>query len=244
MDPSENNLEAKELIDLAERYGIQLADSQARLLIDHLSLVVETNKVINLTRIVDEHEALSLHILDSLLLAPRLQEAPSGRFIDIGTGAGYPGIPLAVATGRRAVLVDSVGKKVSAVQGFVKELELENQITAKHIRVEDLAKRETGAYSAVVARAVAKLNVLIEYAAPLLCKSGLLIVTKANPDDSEIHAGNTAARICGLEPMSLDVFNLPEHLGHREILTYKKVRKSEIRLPRKVGMATRKPLGE
>lgn len=233
----------EKLVDVASDYGISLTRNQAEKLVGHLCLVEEKNKVVNLTRIVDDRDALILHILDSLLLASRLDEAPEGAFLDIGTGAGYPGLPLAVVTGRRGVLVDSVGKKVNAVRGFIDELGLAEQVEARHVRVEELAKVQKGAYTAVVARAVAQVNVLVEYATPFLCKDGLLVIAKARPDEDEILAGNKAAAICGLRPVALDEYELPEGLGHREVLTYRRAGSPKVKLPRKTGMASHQPLG-
>lgn len=235
--------EIETLVATASGYGIAVTREQAERLVGHLRLVEEKNKVVNLTRIVDEREALFLHILDSLLLVSRLEEAPKGRFLDIGTGAGYPGIPLAVVTGRHGVLVDSVGKKVNAVQGFIDALGLSELAEARHDRVEELAKGQRGTYAAVVARAVAQVNVLVEYAAPFLGRGGLLIVAKARPEEDEILAGNRAAAICGLRPVALDEYELPDGLGHREVLTYKRVDSPKVKLPRKVGMASHQPLG-
>ena len=141
------------------------------------------------------------------------------------------------------MLVDSVGKKVNAVRGFIDELGLAEQVEARHVRVEELAKVQKGAYSAVVARAVAQVNVLVEYATPFLCKDGLLVIAKARPDEDEILAGNKAAAICGLRPVALDEYELPEGLGHREVLTYRRVGSPKVKLPRKTGMASHQPLG-
>ncbi|MGI6754487.1 MAG: 16S rRNA (guanine(527)-N(7))-methyltransferase RsmG [Atopobiaceae bacterium] len=223
--------------------GITLTNTQCELLLKHLSLVIEKNKVVNLTRIVDEEEAIYLHILDSLLLIPSLAEAPQGRFLDIGTGAGFPGIPLSIVSGRKGVLVDSVGKKINAVQEFIHELHLDKMISARHVRVEDLALKEKGSYAAVVARAVAQINILIEYATPLLSGGGKLIITKSHPSKEELDAGSAAAEICGLKFESQDTFELPQGLGHREILVYKRVGSPTIKLPRKPGTALRQPLG-
>lgn len=218
-------------------------DEQLNLLAHHLELVIEKNKVINLTRITDPESAVVLHVMDSLLLLPAVEGAPHGRLLDVGTGAGYPGIPLAIMTGRQALLIDSVGKKVAAVREFIDQLELDDKASARQVRVEELARTEGGSFAVVTARAVAQTNVLVEYAAPLLVMGGRLVATKGHVSDEELAAGKAAADLCGLCLVSRETFELPEELGHREILTFEKVRRPHIKLPRNVGMAKHHPLG-
>ena len=110
-------------------------------------------------------------------------------------------------------------------------------------RLEDLARVMPGSQDLVIARAVAQANVLIEYATPFLKKSGLLVIEKGRPNENEISEADAAALICGMKCVSRETFELPRSLGHREILIYKKIGRSKIALPRKVGMARNKPLG-
>ena len=253
-------------------YGIDLPESYAETLLRHLELVIEKNKVLNLTRIVSHDEAIVRHILDSLLFLPSIvrgsesrfkgmvppkstsdpstminpayfgsQEVDSLRLIDIGTGAGFPGIPLAVYTGLDTTLLDSVGKKIKAVSEFVEALSLDN-VTAVSSRAEEFARDNAGAFDIVVARAVSELRVLIEYASPLLAKNGLLIASKGSISDQERDESKRAEKICGLELVRKDEFELPGDNGHREVYVYAKVRKPAIKLPRNTGMAKHKPL--
>lgn len=232
-----------ELAEMLAAYGIDTTPAQRRLLLGHLDLVIEKNRVVNLTRIDDWYSGMVLHILDSLLLVPSCEAAPEGPFLDMGTGAGYPGVPLGIVTGRKGLLVDSVGKKVHAVAEFVDELGLAGQLSCRHIRVEDLAREQRGAFSVVVARAVAQTNVLVEYAAPLMAPHGRLVLAKGNLVDEELSAGLAAADTCGLECVSRETHELPDGMGHREIVVFERVRKPHIRLPRKAGEAKRHPLG-
>lgn len=209
----------------------------------HLQLVIERNRTMNLTRITSWDEAVCLHIVDSLLLQDAFAEAPAGAFVDIGTGAGYPGIPLAIVTGRKATLVDSVGKKVIAVRDFANELGLADQVRVEHIRVEDLARRERGQYAVVTARAVAQTGTLVEYAAPLLKKGGRLVAAKARITDEELEVGDRAAKLCGMRRVSRETYELPAEMGHREVISYERVGNPSVRLPRAPGMAQHHPLG-
>lgn len=220
---------------------LDVSDDQLLLCIHHLLLVIETNKRFNLTRILNIDDALVLHILDSLSFAPYIVNAPTGDLLDIGTGAGFPAIPLAIASNRATFALDSVGKKVDAVASFVSELGLCN-LHAVHDRVESFALDNRNRFSCVVSRAVASLPVLIEYAAPLLCDQGLLVVSKGKPSQDEIDSGFQAARICGFQYSESHQFDLPDDLGHRNIFIFQKVRSPYIKLPRAIGLARKKPL--
>ncbi len=226
--------------ELAHGYDIEVTDEQAALLAKHVDLVEETNKQFNLTRITSLDDALVLHILDSLLLVRYLNNSLLP-FLDFGTGAGFPGIPLGIMSGRRGTLLDSVGKKVNAVQSFISELGLHN-LEAVHERVETLALQRSKGYSFVTARAVASLPVLVEYAAPLLCRNGILCVSKGRPTNEEGSRGDAAAEMCGMTRVSTDVLRLPKDYGVRTIICYKKVRKSRVKLPRQAGKAKNEPL--
>lgn len=217
--------------------------AQWKKLVRHLELVIERNKTLNLTRITGWDEAVVLHILDSLLLQEAFSKAPAGAFVDIGTGAGFPGIPLAIVTGRKGTLVDSVAKKAAAVQEFVNELQMSDRLRVESKRIEVLGNEERGRYTVVTARAVAQTATLVEYAAPLLRKGGHLVVAKARPSDAELAAANKAAETCGLRFVERSAYELPKSFGHREVLSFCKVGNPRVRLPRAVGMAQHHPFG-
>lgn len=223
--------------------GMNVGDDKVALLARHLFLVIQKNEVVNLTRIDSPEDGAYLHVVDSLLLAHAFDDAPAGPFMDMGTGAGFPGIPLAIATGRKALLVDSVGKKIAAVDEFLRTLGLSPRVAARHERVEDLARERRGSFAVVTARAVAQTNVLVEYAAPLLRRGGRLVAAKARPSDEEIAAADRAAQICGLRRVSRETFELPGERGHREVLSYERVGNPSIKLPRAMGLAKKQPLG-
>ena len=148
---------------------------QRELLDKHLELVIEENKVMNLTRIVDWESAQILHVEDSLAGLPEVQEAMEGPYLDMGSGAGFPGIPLASMTGRETLLADSVGKKTRALDSFAVELGLDDIVSTYHGRIEDLALQQPNHFALITARALSSLASLLELASPLLAKGGSLV---------------------------------------------------------------------
>ncbi len=230
------------LTGYCEQYGLNVDEDQLDLLLQHLDLVLEKNKVLNLTRVTDLDEALVLHILDSLLLSG-LDLEYQGKYLDIGTGAGYPGIPFGIYTHMEGVLLDSVGKKIKADNEFLQEMKLDSQIHGVHDRVEEFAKQHRGEFNIVMARAVAQSNVILEYASPLQSQNGTLLIAKANITSEEYSNALKTAHIVGYENVSRETFELPDNLGHREVLVFKKVRNSKVKLPRKNGLAKQHPLG-
>ncbi len=232
----------EKLKNYCEEYNLNPNDEQIALMLQHLDLVLEKNKVLNLTRVTDIDEALVLHILDSLLLCT-LDINYEGKYLDIGTGAGYPGIPFGIYTSMKGVLLDSVGKKIKADNEFLKTMDLSNQIVGVHDRVEEFAKQHKGEFDIVMARAVAQSNVILEYASPLQSQNGTLLIAKANITQEELSNALKTAHIVGYENVSRETFELPHKLGHREVLLFKKVRDSKVKLPRKNGLAKQQPLG-
>lgn len=242
LDMSDSEIIAltEEVCSLCDSMDIDIELDEARLCVEHLLYVQQVNEYMNLTRIKDIHEALILHIVDSLTLARDLPIEPE-RFLDMGTGAGFPGIPFHILSGCEGVLLDSVGKKIDAVNAFIHQLGLEG-IKGVHDRLETYALKERGGFDIVFARAVGQLNTIIEYGTPFLEDEGYLVLAKANPTDEERRAGNKVAERCGLDLVGCDEFELPEGLGHRAVFLYEKVDEPKIKLPRAVGLAKKSPL--
>lgn len=230
----------EKLLDVCAGFDISLSVQQAHDCLLHLLYVEQINSYINLTRITDLDEAIVLHLLDSLLLA-RYFDSSNLEYLDMGTGAGFPGVPLAIATGAKGTFVDSVGKKVNAVNAIIQKLQLDRAI-AVHTRIEDFAVQNRGLFDIVVARALAGMPILIEYAAPFLSEHGRLVISKGNPENDELDSARKVASICGLKLIQNDAYELPSNLGHREIFVYKRVSKPSVSLPRPNGMARKNPL--
>lgn len=205
----------------------------------HLELVIEANKTTNITRISTWDEGMLLHVEDSLVGLPEVQDAPMGRLIDIGSGAGYPGIPLAIETGRETLLADSVGKKTAILASMVKELGLTN-VEVYTGRIEDLAREMPAACTVVTARALAQLSVLMELASPLLQDGGRLVCYKANVSDEEFEHALTLQERFGMKLSSDRTVSLGDTC--RRIICFEKTGQPSIKLPRKTGMAQKRPL--
>ena len=231
---------ARELIGYCSQLDLDLDLSDAELCVRHLLMVNQVNQYMNLTRISDIHEALVLHVVDSLSLTRDLPIEPE-RFLDMGTGAGFPGIPFAIYTGCEGVLLDSVGKKINAVDAFIAELGLDT-VAAVHGRCESYASKHASEFDIVFARAVGQMNLIVEYATPFIEEDGYLVMAKANPSDEERRIADKTAELCGLELVGVDEFDLPCELGHRTVYLYQKVSKPRVKLPRAVGLAKKQPL--
>jgi 16S rRNA (guanine527-N7)-methyltransferase len=223
--------------------SIDLPPASVEMLHAHLDYVLDTNKSIRLTAIHDKEDGIRLHILDSLLALTEFQDAPSGPALDIGTGGGYPGLPLAVATGRPVDLLDSVQKKARAIDDFLelKKFDLPKMSTIG-LRAEELALTHAGYYSVILARAVSALPSLVELASPLLMQGGVLIAHKGPLDADELDRAVKVAHITGMKFVSDREYALPLGNEQRSVIVFEKIGKPEIDLPRRPGRAQRKPL--
>lgn len=213
-----------------------------RLLDAYLDRILEINQTTNLTRITSGEEARLLHIEDSLLGLPEMNDSPDGLYGDLGSGGGFPGVPLALYTGRPTVLVDSVKKKMALVGGVLDNLGLSGQITTYDGRIEDLALERKGQFSVLTARALSRLVSLLELSAPLLKQGGRLICYKADIQEDEIAEARAVEGMLGMKLVSSRETLLSDNATKRTLLVYEKMGRPRIKLPRRVGMAQKNPL--
>ena len=219
-----------------------LGGKAQELLLRHLDLVMEANRTTNLTRIDTREDGLLLHIEDSLAGLPEVAAAPAGLLGDMGSGAGFPGIPLALATGRHTVLIESVAKKAAELDGFIRELGLTGQVETFAGRLEDLCETRRASFAVLTARALAQTGALMELAAPLLVMGGRLVCYKAQPGEDEVEHARGLEQTLGLSLVGDRNFVLSDGATHRRMLVFEKVAKPTLKLPRRVGMAQKKPL--
>lgn len=217
-------------------------DQTMRLMQRYLDSILEANKVTNLTRITDGEQARLLHIEDSLVGLPEVNEAPTGLYGDLGSGGGFPGVPLALATGRKTLLVDSVKKKMAIVQSALDDLSLSEQISTSSERIENLPLEYKEKFAVLTARALSKLVSLIELASPLLKKGGRLVCYKAQLSSEELEEALTVQDLVGMKMISQREICLSDGETTRTIVVFEKIGKSRIKLPRRIGLAQKQPL--
>ncbi|MDI6711696.1 MAG: 16S rRNA (guanine(527)-N(7))-methyltransferase RsmG [Anaerosomatales bacterium] len=233
-------LTARNVLETLQASGIEVDHECARLLCAHAAAVLEANRRFNLTSITDPRRFVVLHIADSLAVLPAVQETPEGSGIDIGTGAGYPGLPLALVTGRAFTLLDGTGKKAAFLKDVCADLGL-SWVEPIGQRAEEFAAVRPSVYALAVSRAVGSLATVVELAAPLLARAGRLIAYKGQPDPRETARGDEAAEVCGMRRVGEVRYRL-ESTEERVAFVYEKVSEPKVELPRRPGMASRKPL--
>ena len=217
-------------------------DQTMSLMQRYLDSILEANKVTNLTRITDGEQARLLHIEDSLVGLPEVNEAPTGLYGDLRLGGGFPGVPLALATGRKTLLVDSVKKKMAIVQSALDDLSLSEQISTSSERIEDLPLEYKEKFAVLTARALSKLVSLIELASPLLKNGGRLVCYKAQLSSEELEEALAVQDLVGMKMISQREICLSDGETTRTIVVFEKMGKSRIKLPRRIGLAQKQPL--
>lgn len=209
----------------------------------YYELLVETNKVMNLTAITDPEEVAVKHMVDSLLA---YEDGMHGKtLVDVGTGAGFPGVPLKIyCPSLRVTLVDSLGKRLRFLEQVIDELGLKG-IRCEHLRAEDAgrSKKHREQYDYVTARAVARLSVLSEYCLPLAKKGGQFIALKGSRFAEEIEEGEAAVKILGGKIISAEPVKLPGLDDGRAIIKIAKIKATPAQYPRKAGTPEKQPLG-
>ena len=231
--------------------GIMIDDDAIDKFVDYYKLLVEYNEHMNLTAITEWQDVVIKHFIDSLGLMHvfggfiNMREALTGRtFADIGTGAGFPGIPLKIAVpGIKLTLIDSLRKRIDFLNVVVRELGLED-VTCIHGRVEDLAHEDSyrEQFDAVTSRAVASFNVLCEFCIPFVKKGGFFYPYKAEKTDEEIKAGENACKTLGGKIADVKYFSPANTDQQRSVIVVAKENLTDERYPRKAGKITKNPL--
>lgn len=237
-------MELRELLraSVAE-YGVSLSDAQCDAFLLYGDLLREWNEKINLTAITKEDEVIVKHFADSLSLQPYLPTDGAFSLIDVGTGAGFPGIPLKIANpSMQLTLLDSLDKRIQFLKHVLGAVGADGY-TCLHSRAEDAGKnplyREQ--FDVCTARAVAKLPVLLEYCLPFVKVGGMFLAMKGSDLEELKDAGN-ALKLLGGEIMDCKTFKLYGGEMQRTIVLVKKVRQTSTKFPRKAGKPTKEPL--
>lgn len=223
--------------------GISLSPTQVNVFEVYQRELVDWNARYNLTAIRDEEGIRIKHFLDSLTCLKVINKPPK-RLIDVGTGGGFPGIPLKILMpGMQLTLVESVGKKVKFCQHIVDTLKLEN-VQVLQQRAEELgqdpAHREQ--YDWAVARAVANLPILAEYLLPLVRVNGAMLAQKGHTGPTEAQKAENAIRLLGGHLRQLQNLTLPGVVEERYLIVIDKVAATPVKYPRRVGIPSKKPL--
>lgn len=239
----------QKLGDFANGLGLCLSESQLEQFARYAALIQEWNQKFNLTAITDEAEIVALHFADALTVAPvllreraRCETPPT--FMDVGTGAGFPGIPLKIALPEwRVWLVDSTAKKLRFCEAVVQALAL-REVYALHARAEELALRpeHREQYPVVVARAVAPLPTLVEYLLPLTRLGGLCIAMKGRQAEQEVNEAAYAIEVLGGVVEALQLTALPQREESRALVLIRKLRPTPRQYPRAGGAPRNRPL--
>ena len=227
-----------------EKIGITLNEQQKQQFDKYYEMLVEWNKVMNLTGITEYDEVNLKHFTDSLTIARTQEMQKVQSVIDIGTGAGFPGIPLKIAFPHlKVVLLDSLNKRIKFLDAVIEELGLEN-IGTIHGRAEDFAKKKEyrECFDLCVSRAVANLATLSEYCLPFVKVEGEFISYKSGDSDEEIRDAEFAVKVLGGKITDVDKFQLPGTDMGRSLVKIKKVKNTAGKYPRKAGLPSKEPL--
>ena len=228
----------KYLLDL----NIELSEDKIEKFYKYMNLLIEWNEKINLTAIVEPNEIIVKHFVDSLTIEKYLQKGQS--VIDVGTGAGFPGIPVSIVRDDcNVTLMDSLNKRINFLKEIEKECNISN-VECIHSRAEELSqnKQFREKYDIVTSRAVASLNVLLEYLLPFVKVGGYAICMKGSNIEDEVSKSSKALEVLGGEIVEINTFNLADTDNGRNIIVVKKIKNTPAKYPRKAGTPAKEPI--
>lgn len=208
----------------------------------YFRVLVETNEKMNLTAITEKEEVYCKHFLDSLEITRAIENDSNFTLCDVGSGAGFPSIPLAIVNDKcNVTIIDALNKRIKFLNELVKKLGLEN-VCAIHARAEDFAKTNRESFDVVTARAVARLNVLVELCLPLTKVGGKMIAMKGSSGKEELEEAKKAIFVLGGVIEKIIKVDLPSDMGKRELIVISKVKNTPLKYPRAFAKIKERPI--
>lgn len=233
---------SEKIKEYMNKINIEISDKQIEKFFDYMNLLLEWNEKINLTAITEPEDIILKHFVDCATILKYIKD--EDKIIDIGTGAGFPGIPLKILNEKLDItLMDSLNKRINFLNEIINKLDLKN-IVAIHARAEELARNKEyrEKFDIAISRAVANLSTLSEYMLPFVKKDGMVISMKGSNIEEEVKNAKKAIKILGGEIEKIDNFNLANTNNIRNIITIKKVVKTPKEFPRKAGKPSKEPI--
>lgn len=221
--------------------ALGLPDTGVSALLRYGEMLLETNKVMNLTAITEPADVAALHFLDSAALLT-LTDLHGKSVVDVGTGAGFPGMPLRILEPSiRLTLLDSLGKRITFLQGVCDHLEM-GDVTCVHSRAEEFAAQHRASFDIATSRAVAALPVLCELCLPLVKEGGLFLAMKAVDSDQELDAARKAIAVLGGRVSGVKDYAIPGTDVRHRVIFIKKVKETPKKYPRAFAKIKKDPL--
>ena len=228
------------LTDTFNKYGITLSDQQLKQFEGYYNYLVEENEKFNLTAITEKNEVVIKHFIDSVL--PFRDIPQKAKVIDVGTGAGFPGVPLKIVRPDiHITLLDSLNKRVEFLKRLCGKLEIEGAEFV-HARAEDYCKERREKFDIALSRAVAALPTLSEYLLPFVKRGGQVLMYKAEKAEEELLAGEKAVKTLGGKVEKVNEYNLSEVESVRKIVYIKKIAPTPAKYPRPKNLPKTKPI--
>ncbi len=229
-----------EIKEVFSKYGFSLSALQINQFERYYEFLISENKKYNLTAITEKNDVIFKHFLDSCLVEKNIIK--NAKIIDIGSGAGFPSIPLKILRPDiKFVLVDSLNKRVNFLNELIKILNLQD-VVAVHARAEDYIKDNREKFDYAVARAVAPLNTLLEYLVPYVKVGGECLIYKSQKLEDEIETSQNALKVLGCKVEKIENFNIDEIDAVRKVLIIKKCFVTPIKYPRGKNLPKTKPI--
>ena len=230
----------KKMAEESEKIGIKLPDEQLNEFYEYMQLLLEWNEKMNLTAITDPEEVIKKHFVDSITIKKYIKE--KSRLIDVGTGAGFPGIPLKIVDKSiKLTLLDSLNKRINFLNEIIEKLNLK-EVNTIHSRAEEYAKNKAReSYDVAVSRAVADLPILLEYLMPYVKLNGICICMKGPKAQEELERSKKAINILGGKLEKVEKITIDEEM-ERNLIIIRKIKDTSNKYPRKAGVPTKNPI--